>query len=110
VKAKYFLTSSGRSPVEDFINEQSEELRKEYFDALNRLSEGKVLAMPISRNLSSICPGLHELRLKDTAGQVRVFYFIKRGNAIYLVHAFKKKTQEIPKKEIELILKRIKGI
>jgi phage-related protein len=110
MKVRYFLTSSGRSPIEDFINEQSEGLRKDYFDALNKLSAGKVLTMPLSRNLSSIHPGLHELRLKDSAGQVRVFYFVKRGDAIYMVHTIKKKTQGIPKKEIDIILKRIKGI
>jgi phage-related protein len=66
--------------------------------------------MPLSRNLSSVHPGLHELRLKDRSGQVRFFYFVKRGDAIYLLHAFKKKTQEIPRKELDLILKRIREI
>lgn len=66
--------------------------------------------MPLSRNLSGIHLGLHELRLKDRAGQVRIFYFIKRGDAIYLLHAFNKKTQELPRKEIDLVLKRIKEI
>lgn len=66
--------------------------------------------MPLSRNLASIHSGLHELRLKDRNGQVRVFYFIKKGDAIYMLHAFKKKTQELPKNEIELALRRIKEI
>lgn len=66
--------------------------------------------MPLSRNLSSVHPGLHELRLKDRSGQIRVFYFVKRGEAIYMLHAFKKKTQELPRKEIDLVLKRIKEI
>ncbi len=66
--------------------------------------------MPRSRNLSHIYKGLHELRLKDASAQLRFFYFIKRGDAIYMLHAFKKKTQEIPKKEIDLILKRIKEV
>ena len=66
--------------------------------------------MPVSRNLSSIYSGLHELRLKDQRGQVRFFYFIKKKEAIYLMHAFRKKTQELPKQEIEIILKRIKEI
>ena len=66
--------------------------------------------MPMSRNLSSVHPGLHELRFKDRSGQVRVFYFVKRGEAIYMLHALKKKTQELPRKEIDLVLKRIKEI
>jgi len=71
---------------------------------------GQGLTMPLSRNLSSVYPGLHELRFKDRSGQVRVFYFVKRGDAIYLLHAFRKKTQELPRNEIELVLKRIKEI
>ena len=110
MKVKFYLTTSGRSPIEEFLQEISAEARGEVFDAIALLASGQSLSMPLSRNLSSIRPGLHELRIKDRAGQVRVFYFIKRGDAIYLVHAMRKKTQEIPKKDIELILKRTKEI
>ena len=110
MKVKFYLKGSGRSPVEEFVQELSAELQGEFFDAISLLTQGQVLAMPLSRNLSSVHPGLHELRLKDRAGQVRVFYFVKRGDAIYLLHAIRKKTQELPKKEIDLVLKRIKEI
>ena len=110
MKVKFYLTGSGRSPVEEFLADCSEEIRSDFFDAVHLLTEGQNLAMPLSRNLSSIYGGLHELRLKDRSGQVRVFYFVKRGEAIYLLHAIRKKTQELPKKEIELVLKRIKEI
>lgn len=66
--------------------------------------------MPLSRNLSLIHKGLHELRLKDHTGIYRFFYYIKVEEAIYFVHAFKKKTQGLPSKEIATILKRIKEI
>ena len=39
--------------------------------------------MPISRNLSSIHRGLHELRLKDRSGVYRFFYFIKKADGLY---------------------------
>ena len=66
--------------------------------------------MPLSRNLSSVHRGLHELRLKDRNGIYRFFYFIKKADAIYFIHAFKKKTQELPQKEIDVVLKRIKEV
>ena len=66
--------------------------------------------MPLSRLLFSIYPGLHELRLKDRAGQARIFYVIKKQDGIYLIHGFRKKTQELPQREIALILKRLKEI
>jgi len=66
--------------------------------------------MPLSRNLSSIRPGLLELRFRDKAGQVRIVYFVQKQVAIYLIHGFRKKTQEIPRKELQVILKRLKEI
>ncbi len=110
MKVKFYLLNSGRSPVEEFLKEQSAEIRSCFVDAVNLLAAGQTLSMPLSRHLSSIHSGLNELRLKDRSGQVRVFYFVKKGDGIYLLHACRKKTQELPRKEIEFILKRIKEV
>ncbi len=110
MKIRFYETSSGRSPVETFLHECSEEVQGEFLDAISLLEQGKVLSMPVSRNLSGIHHGLHELRFKDRGGQVRFFYFIKKSDAIYMVHAMKKKTQAIPKEDVELILRRLKEI
>lgn len=110
MKVRFYLKTSGRSPVEEFLAECSSEIREDFLDAANLLVSGQNLTMPVSRNLANIHRGLHELRLKDRNGQVRIFYFIKKGDAIYMLHAFKKKTQELPKVEIEMALKRIKEI
>ena len=110
MQVKFYLLSSGRSPVEEFLQEQSEEILADFVDAVTLLTSGQVLLMPLSRNLSSIYLGLHELRLKDRSAQVRVFYFIKKGDAIYMLHAMRKKTQEIPRRDIRLILQRIREI
>ena len=84
-------------------------MQADFYDAVALLTAGKVLSMPLSRNLAGVCPGLHELRLRlrDHAGQARVFYYIKKLDAIYLVHVFAKKTQQLPKREIQVALKRV---
>lgn len=82
-------------------------MQAEFYDAVASLTTGRVLPMPLSRNLAGVCPGLHELRLRDHAGQARVFYYIKKLDAIYLLHAFAKKTQQLPKREIQVALKRV---
>ena len=66
VRVKFYLKASGRSPIEEFLNERSQELRSDFF--------------------------------------------VKRGDAIYLLHAFRKKTQELPRKETDIALSRIKEI
>lgn len=110
MKVKFYLKSSGRSPVEEFLGDQSIAVKTSFVEAVELLSAGKTLSMPFSRNLSGIFHGLYELRLKDRSGQFRVFYFIKKGDAIYILHAFKKKTQDLPRNEIEVVLKRIKEV
>ena len=96
--------------VEKVLRNESRELRQDLQDILEKLEIGLNLGMPHVKSLSSIFPGLCEIRIKDRNGQFRVIYFLKRDEAIYLVHAFRKKTQKLPNKEIQTILKRIKEI
>ncbi len=110
MKIKYYQTPGGRSPVEEFLLALPEEARLEIADAMVLLESGQRLEMPLSRNLSGIRPRLHELRIRDRAGQVRVVYYIKKEEAIYLIHAFRKKTRAIPRRELAIINKRLKEI
>ena len=110
MKVKFYLSLAGRSPVEEFLARLSQEMRTDFMDSLLLMEEGRSLSMPISRNLSSVHRGLHELRLKDRSGAYRFFYFIKKADGIYFIHAFKKKTQDLPQKEIEVVLKRLKEV
>ena len=110
MKVLYYFTSSGRNPVKEFILEQHEELKAEIFDAISLLEDGKTLQMPLSRTLPDIHKGLHKLRFKDKAGETRIVYYVKKKEAIYLVHAFKKKTRTMSKRNKALVLKRLKEI
>ena len=51
--------------------------------------------------MPSIAQGVHELRIKNAGGQIRVFYFVKFKDAILVFHCFKKKAQKTPDLEIE---------
>ena len=79
-------------------------------DAVAKLKKNQTLSMPLSRSLPSVGKGVHELRIKDKGGQYRVVYVLKVKDAIYLVHAFKKKTQATSKKNIDLATRRIKSL
>ena len=104
------MTPSVRSPVEDFLAGMPRDIQLDFLDAISKLTRGYLLSMPLSRNLSNIVSGLHELRFKDRAGQIRFFYYIKRGEAIYMIHAMRKKTEQIPGKDKDLILKRLREV
>lgn len=110
MKIKFYQTPAGRSPVEAFLYALPAETRLEVADAIVLLESGQKLEMPLSKNLSGIRPGLHELRIRDKAGQVRVIYYIKKEDAIYVIHGFRKKTRALPQRELDIVTKRLKEI
>ncbi len=52
--------------------------------------------------------GAHELRVRDGAGAYRVFYCVRLAHGILIFHAFTKKTQATPSRELELAKRRLK--
>lgn len=66
--------------------------------------------------LKSVGPGAIEIRLHQPH-EHRLVYVAKFGNAIYVLHAFEKKTQKTPKRDIEIakknykeLLRQLKGV
>ncbi len=84
------------------------EVRIDVQALFDRLMNGELLSMPISRPLNSIARNLHELRLSYEGGEIRVFYVIRVKDAIYVVHAAQKKKQQLDKRTRELLLQRMK--
>ncbi|MGH9576478.1 MAG: type II toxin-antitoxin system RelE/ParE family toxin [Terriglobales bacterium] len=60
--------------------------------------------------LPSVGPGACEIRVLDEAGAFRMIYVAKFEHAIYVLHAFKKKSRKTAKADIELAAKRYKRI
>lgn len=54
--------------------------------------------------------GVREIRIRVRAGAFRVFYVLEKKEAVYVLHAFQKKTQKTAKYEIELGRERCKKI
>lgn len=92
------------------ISEFPEEIKIDFLAAVARLKRGENLSMPLVRPMFSIYKGLFELRLKSKEGAFRFFYLVKKGDAIYFVHAFQKKTEKTPDKAVDLVKKRIQTI
>jgi phage-related protein len=68
---------------------------------------GPDLGLPHSRALGQ---GLFELRPRGRSGIGRAFYCFLVGRRVVVVHAFIKKTQQTPDRELKLARKRIKEI
>ena len=53
------------------------------------------------KSVERIGPGAKEIRCQDKAGWYRVFYVAKFEEAVYVLHAIRKKTNETPIAEID---------
>ena len=56
--------------------------------------------------MPSIGKGVEELRMRDDTGTYRVVYTARLADAVYVLHAFQKKTSATAKHDIELAKKR----
>lgn len=59
--------------------------------------------------LLAVGPGAYEIRL-HVLGEWRVIYVTKRGDAIYVLHAFHKKTQRTRREDIALATRRYRQL
>ena len=85
-----------------------EDVRRELGKAVFDLQKGEKLSMPLSRPMPEVAAGVEELRLKDRTGAYRVFYLANLADAVLIFHAFTKKTQRTPLRDIALGQKRLK--
>jgi phage-related protein len=80
----------------------------DYARLLELLAEyGPNLRLPHSRALGE---GLFELRPRGRSGIGRAFYCFLVGKRVVIVHAFVKKTQQTPEKELKLARTRAKEL
>lgn len=57
--------------------------------------------------LPSVGKGVEEIRVTDESGAYRVIYVARRAEAVYVLHAFQKKTQATSRRDVEVARKRL---
>ena len=60
--------------------------------------------------MKTIGRGIREIRIKESNGNYRVRYLANMEDAVYVLHAFLKKTQMTCKTDVDLARKRLKKI
>lgn len=85
-----------------------EGLRRELGKIIFDLQKGEKISMPLSRAMPTVAAGVEELRVRDRSGAYRVFYYVRLADSVLIFHAFAKKTQKTPSREIDLARKRLK--
>ena len=60
--------------------------------------------------MPSVGAGVYEIRYRDANGAFRVIYVAKFAEAVYVLHAFQKKTRKTSKPDIDLAALRYKKL
>lgn len=96
---KLYESSRGEQYVEAFIRSLAPATTAKVIRTVDLLeSYGPQLGMPHMRKLSKT---ISELRIRGKV-EIRILYGT-RGNSIYLLHAFQKKSQLTPRRALELV-------
>lgn len=82
-----------------------ETARREAGHQLDRVQRG--LDPDDWKPMAIIGPGVREVRIRDEAGAFRVFYIATFAEAVYVLHAFQKKTQRTAKRDLGLAASRL---
>ena len=90
------------------LREFPEDARQDTGYQLDRVQRGK---QPDDfKPMPSIGKGVEEIRVRDETGAFRVVYTARLAHAAYVLHAFQKKTQRTPKRDIDLAAQRFKEL
>lgn len=97
-----YESKRGDKPVEEFIKSLNDITGAKVTHNLDLLEKyGYQLRMPHAKKIHKV---IYELRIRGTE-DVRILYVFKKRKII-LLHGFKKKTNSLPGKEIEIAVKR----
>jgi phage-related protein len=83
--------------VRQFVAAQPADCQVEYQNLVDRLERDGYLVEPYAKKVAA---DLFEIRVRR-GRQVRVLYFYHRGDLVFGVHGFVKKTQRTPKHELD---------
>lgn len=108
MKIFFYKTASGRSPVREFIDDQPEGSLARFLDVIveiesHGLDSARITFKPIEGKL-------WEIKFRTEDAGYRVFYVLLKQNEMIWLHAFKKKTQKTPTKELDIARKRMREV
>ena len=83
-----------------------EEVRSEAGFQLRAVQKGRDPAD--WKPMTTVGPGVREIRVREASGAFRVIYLATDAGAVLVLHAFQKKDQRTPQRDIELASNRLK--
>jgi phage-related protein len=103
---RFYASRTGMEPVREWLKALPRDARRAIGADLKTVEFGWPLGMPLVRKLGS---GLWEVRCTIPHGIARVLFTVNADSMI-LLHGFVKKSQKVPKTELELAKRRLKEV
>jgi len=85
-----------------------EDARKEAGVQLHKVQLG--LEPSDWKPMTTVGPGVREIRIHEDSGAFRVLYVAHVEDAVVVLHVFQKKTQQTPKRDLDLAAARLRQI
>lgn len=99
-KDAYFIADT-----QEVLRSFPAEVRRLFGYEIMRLQQG-LRPLHYRPMTKAVGPGVAEIKVKYR-GEYRAFYTVNLGNAVHIVSAFRKKTRQTPKAEIDLAKTRL---
>ncbi len=102
---KFYKTSSGKSPIEDFLDTLSSKEAQKVTWVLSLIEDMENVSTKFYKKLSN-SEGIIEVRAQIGKNNFRLLGFEDKDTFVILTNGFKKKDQKVPKSEITLAQQR----
>ncbi|MEM7667448.1 MAG: type II toxin-antitoxin system RelE/ParE family toxin [Pseudomonadota bacterium] len=90
----------------DQVRSFPEGARKEAGVQLHKVQQG--LEPSDWKSMATVGPGVREIRIREDGGAFRVIYVGQLADAVVVLHAFEKKAQKTPKRDLDLANDRLR--
>ncbi|WP_207692364.1 type II toxin-antitoxin system RelE/ParE family toxin [Desulfonema limicola] len=100
-KINFYRDKAGYSPVEEFLDSLNVKQARKVVWVLRLIEEQEIIPSTYFKKLINT-EDIWEARIQFGSDIFRILGFFEENNVIILTHAFQKKSQKTPKKEIHL--------
>jgi phage-related protein len=90
----------------DVVRAFPEQARRQTGFELRRIQHG--LDPSDWKPMRTVGAGVREIRVRDSSGAFRIIYVPSFADAVYVLHAFQKKTQKTGKRELDVAALRLR--
>ena len=104
-KIEFYIDENGHIPVRDFLEGLDKVTYARFLASLEQVRVRNIQARePLVRHVEG---KIWEIREESKTNIYRILYIFFTGKRIILLHGFVKKTQKLPRKELDIALRRL---